>query len=101
MTGGPAGISEIRLPTLLGIVTMPSAGCPRDIFRIAAAIWWCMDRSKYWNDRLSMRIGLDWDEHIFLTNEDGIGRPATSSELREAAQYLAWVRRHLGRGSGG
>jgi hypothetical protein len=29
-------------------------------------------------------------------NEDGIGRPATSSELREAAQYLDWVRRRLG-----
>jgi len=30
-----------------------------------------------------------------VKNEDGIGRPATSSELREAAQYLDWVRDRL------
>jgi hypothetical protein len=60
-----------------------------------------VDKSKYWNDRLSTRAGPSWDDQIFLTNEDGIGRPATSSELREAAQYLKWVRNHLGKDSGG
>jgi hypothetical protein len=55
-----------------------------------------MDRFKYWNDRLSICAGPGWNDRIFLMNEDGIGRPATSSELREAAQYLDWVRRRLG-----
>jgi hypothetical protein len=55
-----------------------------------------MDKSKYWADRLSICSGPGWVDQIFLTNEDGIGRLATSSELREAAQYLDWVRFHLG-----
>jgi hypothetical protein len=55
-----------------------------------------MDKAKYWSDRLSIGAGPGWDEQILLTNEDGIGRPATSSELREAAQYLEWVRCRLG-----
>jgi hypothetical protein len=59
-----------------------------------------MDRFKYWSDRLSICAGPGWDDQIFLTNEDGVGRPATSSELREAAQYLDWVRRRLGEESG-
>jgi hypothetical protein len=55
-----------------------------------------MDKAKYWSDRLSIGAGPGWDDQILLTNEDGIGRPATSSELREAAQYLEWVRCRLG-----
>jgi hypothetical protein len=54
-----------------------------------------MDRSQYWMERLTICTGPDWEEQIFLRNEDGIGRPATSSELREAAQYLDWVRERL------
>ena len=64
-------------------------------------LWWRMDKSKYWNDRLSITAGPGWDEQIVLTNEDGIGRPATSSELREAAQYLDWVSHHIGKDAGG
>jgi hypothetical protein len=60
-----------------------------------------MDKSKFWNDRLSICAGPGWTEQIFLTNEDGIDRPATSSELREAAQYLDWVRYRVGKDSGG
>jgi hypothetical protein len=51
-----------------------------------------VDKAKYWADRLSVCVGPGWDDRIFLTNEDGIGRRATSTELREAAQYLEWVR---------
>jgi hypothetical protein len=60
-----------------------------------------MDRSKYWNDRLSICAGPGWNDRIFLTNEDGIDRPANSSELREAAQHLKWVRNRLGKDGGG
>lgn len=55
-----------------------------------------MDKYKYWNDRLSISAGPRWAEQILLTNEDGVGRPATSTELREAAQYVEWVRTRLG-----
>lgn len=50
---------------------------------------------EYWNDRVSVCSGPAWDEYILIRNEDGIGRPATSSELREAAQYLDWVRAYM------
>jgi len=59
-----------------------------------------MDSSKYWNDRLSISTGPGWIEKIFLMNEDGICRPATSTELREASQYVDWVRSRVG-GDGG
>jgi hypothetical protein len=54
-----------------------------------------MDQTGYWHDRISVAFGPDWDERIMIRNEDGIGRPATSSELREAAQYLDWLRPYL------
>jgi hypothetical protein len=57
-----------------------------------------MDSSKYWNDRLSISTDPGWVEKIFLTNEDGICRPATSIELSEAAQYVDWVRYRVGDG---
>ena len=60
-----------------------------------------MDKFEYWTDRLSICAGPEWDEQIILTNEDGVGRPATSSELREAAQYLDWVRVRLDEESAG
>jgi hypothetical protein len=58
-----------------------------------------MEKSQYdyWNDRVSICAGPGWDERIMIRNEDGIGRPATSSELREAAQYLEWVRSYIGK----
>jgi hypothetical protein len=54
-----------------------------------------MNNSEYWINRLTISTGPDWVEHIIVRNEDGVGRRATSSELREAAQYLDWVRRRL------
>ena len=54
-----------------------------------------MDQAQYWTERLTISPGPNWDEQILVKNEDGIGRPATSSELREAAQYLDWVRDRL------
>jgi hypothetical protein len=54
-----------------------------------------MDHAEYWTERLTICPGPDWNEQILVKNEDGIGRPATSSELREAAQYLDWVRVRL------
>lgn len=56
-----------------------------------------MEQSQYdyWNNRITVCAGPGWDEQILVRNEDGIGRPATSSELREAAQYLDWLRGYL------
>jgi hypothetical protein len=53
-----------------------------------------MEKSQYdyWNAHLTVCAGPDWDEQVMVRNADGVGRPATSSELREAAQYLDWVR---------
>jgi len=57
-----------------------------------------MEKSQYdyWIERVTVRAGPNWDERIVIRNEDGIARPATSSELREAAQYLDWVRPYIG-----
>ena len=54
-----------------------------------------MEQADYWNERLTVSFGPGWDDRVMVRNEDGIGRPATSSELREAAQYLEWVRSYL------
>jgi hypothetical protein len=50
-----------------------------------------MDRSKYWNDRLSICAGPGWNDRIFLTNEDGIDRPANSSGSETASAKTAAV----------
>ena len=59
-----------------------------------------MEQGQFWNERITVVYGPDWDDQIMVRNEDGVGRPATSSELREAVRYLPWLRRYLPNGVG-
>ncbi len=54
-----------------------------------------MSREQFYLERLSLSVGPAHKDKIMVENDDGTLRLATDAEIREAAEFMSWVREWL------